>query len=108
MAGHKPPRAEGIGTRRRDKGVAPRRRSVRRGGATSLIAAASQDLTDEASWFERPWRDGRNVVRLLETLNILADGNPLPWALNIALAKTPDTATAADYAAIDALAVETT
>jgi hypothetical protein len=61
---------------------------------------------DEAAWFEAPWNDGRNAVRLLETLGILSGGDPLPEPLRSALALSPDDATAADYAVVESARLE--
>ena len=62
------------------------RSQARHGGAAQAIAPVDP-AADEAAWFDAPWQDGRNAVRLLETLGILAGGDPLPEPLKSALAK---------------------
>lgn len=105
MSGHPPPPGS------RNRGTRPRgvrRRAVNqaRHGGASLAIAPADPAADEAAWFDSPWNDGRNAVRLLETLGILAGGSPLPEPIRSALAKTADEATALEYASVDAAGVE--
>lgn len=66
-----------------------------------LSPALDEITSDENAWFSSPWRDGRNAVRLLETLGILGGGHALPPPLQSALVIAPDQATSHDYAAVE-------
>ena len=106
MSGHAPPPSK------RNRGSRPPgRRGARRPhdpGRHGEAAPVIDPSADEAIWFEPAWRDGRNAVRLLETLGILAGGGALPEPLRSALGKTPDEASSADYAVVDVFGAEAT
>lgn len=60
---------------------------------------------DEAACFNRPWRDGRHAVRLIETLGISAGGTPLPPAV-AAIAAFDHSTVIGDYELLDQFAGE--
>lgn len=98
MAGHHPNHRP-----RRGQG-APGNREGGRGiwlARTSPKGEGLSDLDEEAAWFSSPWRDGRNAVRLLETLGILLGGSSLPAAVHAIMTKPADAISSADYASLE-------
>jgi hypothetical protein len=103
----RPPHGPGID---RGAGGRARRSQARRRGAridVSAIQISTFDVEEQA-WFTNPWLDGKNAVRLLETLGVLGGGNALPQTIQSALTLRSDEATSNDYARVDQTGVEAT
>jgi hypothetical protein len=106
MAGHHPNRPRHGHGAPGTRGGALARPLDRTSPKGAQIRDSGLDLDDEQTWFQEPWRDGRNAVRLLETLGILAGGSSLPDPIQGALARAPADTSAADYTAVEAAGLE--
>lgn len=77
-----------------------------RGPRRSERPIAELESDDEDAWFGRPWQDGRNAVRLIESLGTAAGSPPLPELVQRILRSPHSTLSTADYDAVNELAYE--